>query len=106
METFMKNYFNNIVSIVLDILVGDKCPNCKTRGHLGKVRRYTRGYNHLCTQAVGDDGRYCMKCEKIVFKRSYEEYASKLPEWVEAYPDSNRRTHHPDFKKFVYPRDY
>lgn len=48
---------------------------------------YIRGENHLCRQAVGDDGYYCYNCNKIEWIRPFEEFSSILPEWCEAFPD-------------------
>jgi hypothetical protein len=66
---------------ILDFVFGEKCPNCGSRGHRKTSHNFTRGWNHLCTQASGDFGKYCESCQSVYFEKSDEEYLDGLPDW-------------------------
>ena len=80
-----------------DRLFGLKCPHCDKRGGLQRDT-YTRGWNEMCTQASGDVGFYCMRCQHITFLTSYEEARRTTPTWCTVSPDTDRRKWFPDFK--------
>lgn len=63
-----------------------RCEKCNSK----KVGRtwyytYTRGWNDLCNQAVGDTGAYCNNCGHITFIRSLEDFKKSLPNWCRAF---------------------
>ena len=63
-----------------------RCEKCNSK----KVGRtwyyaYTRGWNDLCNQAVGDTGAYCNDCGHITFVRSLEDFKKSLPNWCRAF---------------------
>jgi hypothetical protein len=64
----------------MDKLYGKACTHCGHREHRD-VRYYARGYNHLCSQASGDDGELCSECFNISFLRTDEEFLRTLPYW-------------------------
>ena len=67
-------------------IFGEVCEKCGTRAlHRGY---WTRGHNHMCEQATGDDGTRCFECGDIVWDRTFEEYKKALPRWCEAHEDN------------------
>ena len=66
---------------LLDFFLGEKCPNCGSRGHRKSHHYYARGWNDLCSQAASDDGKYCESCHKVYFKTTDEEFLDRLPKW-------------------------
>lgn len=63
---------------------GTKCSHCGSR-RTEYSYKYTRGWNHLCQQACGDSGFYCLNCRKITWDKTLKEYKAILPNWCEAY---------------------
>lgn len=60
------------------------CWRCGSR-RLNASHGWTRGYNDLCTQAVGATGKRCYDCGFIHFVTPYYDYVEKLPSWCRAY---------------------
>jgi hypothetical protein len=87
----MKKYLIEKLKALCQLFVISSKPTC-SRCHstnLGKLYygAYTRGYNNLCKQACGDDGRYCHNCGKVNFTKTLDEYKASLPSWCTAYSE-------------------
>lgn len=75
------------------------CWRCGSRD-LRESMSYIRGYNELCTQAYGEDGKRCFDCGFIHFRTPYYEHVERIPEWCkpssprpgELFYDAQRKT--------------
>ena len=63
-----------------------RCERCGSK-KVGKTYYflYSRGWNDLCNQAIGDTGAYCNNCGWVTFVNTLDEYVKKLPKWCRAY---------------------
>jgi hypothetical protein len=77
---------------LLDFIFGEKCPRCGSRGHRKLHSHYARGWNHRCSQANGDWGKYCESCHKVYFEISDEEFLDIQPDWCTLNGERGRGT--------------
>jgi hypothetical protein len=47
-----------------------------------KAGYFSSGYNNLCRQASGDNGRMCQDCLHIEFDEPYDVRLKKKPDWI------------------------